>query len=124
MIIESCSCLGSFGHDAAALAGAFSGEKNDAFFEKTDTNALKEFHPARVLRQCDHFSRLALLAASRAMAASGITDRAGIGIILASGYGPTLATYDFLDSLLDYGEAMASPLAFSLTVHNIPAAVV
>jgi 3-oxoacyl-[acyl-carrier-protein] synthase II len=48
----------------------------------------------------------------------------GIGIVLASGYGSSTPTLDFLDSILDFGESMASPLAFSLSVHNIPAAII
>lgn len=142
MLIESHACLGSFGRDAAALLNAFAHGAKNAWAEKADTSGLAEFYPARALRQCDHFSRMALLAAGRAFAASGMPgaekegpakglagspagDMGGnLGIVLASGYGPAMPTFDFLDSILDHGEALASPLAFSLSVHNIPAAIV
>lgn len=125
MTILGLACLGSFGHGREALAAAFAGTPQTPFTETTDTSGLTEFYSARTLRQCDHFSRLALLAASRAAKNAGIdfADRDGSAVILSTGYGPAMPTFDFLDSLLDHGEAMASPLAFSLSVHNIPAAV-
>lgn len=125
MTILGLSCLGSFGHGQDALAAAFDGSPSAPFTEKTDTSGLAEFYAARALRQCDHFSRLALLAAGRAAQNANIdfSGRDGSAVILASGYGPAMPTFDFLDSILDHGEAMSSPLAFSLSVHNIPAAV-
>ena len=45
-------------------------------------------------------------------------------IVLATGYGPSRLTFDFLDSLLDFGPDMASPQAFAHSVYNIPAATV
>jgi 3-oxoacyl-[acyl-carrier-protein] synthase II len=97
---------------------------------QVDTSGLSAYIPAKALRQCDRFSRLALLGACAAMEDAGIAFSPdgpcleGIGIVLASGYGTSTPTLDFLDSILDFGESMASPLAFSLSVHNIPAAII
>lgn len=126
MTIEGCACLGSFGHGQEALLAALEGASLSPFTERTDTSGLADFFAARALRQCDHFSRLALLAAARAAqnAGTNFAGREDCAIILASGYGPARPTFDFLDSILDHGETMASPLAFSLSVHNIPAAII
>ncbi|WP_207261026.1 beta-ketoacyl synthase chain length factor [Desulfovibrio sp. Huiquan2017] len=92
---------------------------------ETPTEALAEYVPARKLRRMDHFTRMTLLAAYRALEAadtlSVLPDR--MGIVLGTGYGPSRTTFDFQDSLIDDGPALASPLAFSLSVHNIPAGV-
>lgn len=90
-----------------------------------DTDALTQYIPARRLRRIDHFTRMTLLAAYRAL------DNAGrlhdlpesMGIILCTGYGPAKTTFDFLDTIIDDGPELASPLAFSHSVHNIPAGV-
>jgi 3-oxoacyl-[acyl-carrier-protein] synthase II len=126
MSIEGFSCLGAFGNGGDCLAEAISTGHTDTFKERTDTSGLTNFFPPRVLRQCDHFSRLAILGACLAAQNAGLnpTELGNCGIVLATGYGPATPTFDFLDSLLDYGEQMASPLAFSLSVHNIPAAIV
>jgi hypothetical protein len=89
-----------------------------------DTSALKGKLPARALRQLDHFSRTALLCALNALEDAGISESPlrDTGIILASGYGPATPTFEFQDSILAYGELLASPLAFSRSVQNIPAA--
>ena len=90
----------------------------------TDTSGLAAFLPAKALRQTDHFTRLALFGVFAALADAGLTPEhlGRTGIILTSGYGPIQRTFDFLDSLLEYGPELASPTAFSLSVHNIPAA--
>lgn len=90
----------------------------------TDTSGLAAFLPVKALRQTDHFTRMALFSAFAALADAGLTPEhlGRIGIILASGYGPVQRTFDFLDSFLEYGPGLASPTAFSLSVHNIPVA--
>lgn len=90
----------------------------------TDTSALKDRLPLRTLRRTDHFTRMALLAAFQALDNAGCcpADLHHTGIVLSTGYGPARLTFDFLDSILDFGPDMASPLAFAHSVHNIPAA--
>ncbi|MDR0339859.1 MAG: beta-ketoacyl synthase chain length factor [Desulfovibrio sp.] len=126
--VDGYACLGSFGRDAPSLLASLRGNGPSGFTPATDLSGLAEFFPPRNLRQCDHFSRLALLGASLALRNAGLAPRDGDagtvwGVVLASGYGPARPTFDFLDSILEHGEGMASPLAFSLSVHNIPAAI-
>jgi 3-oxoacyl-[acyl-carrier-protein] synthase II len=125
MIIEGYSCFGSFG-ELQDLVAVMKNEALPPVAHEADLSALSGYFSPRTLRQCDRFSRLALLGASRALerAALAPADLRDCGIVLASGYGSATPTIDFLNSLLDFGEGMASPLAFSLSVHNIPAAVV
>lgn len=93
--------------------------------EQCDTKDLASFVPARRLRRIDHFTRMTLLAAHLALAeADGLeTLPTRLGIILTTGYGPSQTTFDFLDSIIEDGAPLASPLAFSHSVHNIPAGV-
>jgi 3-oxoacyl-[acyl-carrier-protein] synthase II len=72
-------------------------------------------------RRADRFSRMAVLAAADALGDSGLAtcmDKARIGVILATALGPHATTFNFLDGILDFGEAAASPTAFSHSVHN------
>ncbi|MDR1360224.1 MAG: hypothetical protein LBJ82_04505 [Deltaproteobacteria bacterium] len=127
LVIEGLSCFGAFGSGASALDAALSGQSVE-FSPEVDTAALTRFIPARSLRQCDRFSRLALLGACTALEDAGIDPVAlnsgGFGIILAGGYGTATPTLEFIDSLMDFGEALVSPLAFSHSVQNIPAAII
>ena len=68
---------------------------------------------------------MALLAAYRALDDANKVDDLpqNLGIIICTGYGPSQTTFDFLDSIIDDGPKLASPLAFSHSVHNIPAGV-
>lgn len=90
-----------------------------------DTGDLASYVPLRRLRRIDHFTSMALLAAYRALdhadALSPIPPR--LGIVLGTGYGPSRTTFNFLDSIITDGAAMASPLTFSHSVHNIPAGI-
>lgn len=93
---------------------------------KIDTGDLARYASSRALRRVDHFTRMALLAAYSALEDAGL-DAAELkhtGIILATGYGPVKLTFDFLDSIIDFGPEMASPQAFAHSVHNIPAATI
>lgn len=90
-----------------------------------DTTDLSQFIPPRRLRRIDHFTRMTLLAAYRALEDASQLDPLpeNLGIIICTGYGPSKTTFDFLDSMIDDGAELASPLAFSHSVHNIPAGV-
>ena len=145
LVIRGMACLGSFGPRAEELwqkallgqqlehAGAYgekgsfalSGDAENGRAVAADTSKLKDFFPARGLRQLDHFTRMALLCAAQALQDAGTgaaKDEAPTGVVLSSGYGPAAQTFDFLDSILAHGERMASPLSFSHSVQNIPAA--
>ena len=126
--VDGFSCLGAFGQSAKTLCAAMASPA--LLVPEVDTTGLSAYFPARALRGSDRFSRLALLGACLALEDASVhlageeTNFEGWGIVLASGYGPVTPTLEFIDSLEAYGQAMASPLAFSHSVHNIPAAVI
>lgn len=137
LAVEGMACLGSFGDSLEALhktpvrQGLDEQDSNGALVcgPRADTERLARYFPARSLRQMDHVTRMALLCACDALADAGLAAAGtsvslppDTGIILVSGYGPASPTLDFLDSILEHGELMASPLSFSHSVHNIPAA--
>ena len=79
-------------------------------------------------RRADRFTRMAILAAADALADSGLgpaaADPARLGIILATGLGPHVTTFGFLDGILDFGDAAVSPTVFSHSVHNAAASYI
>ena len=80
----------------------------------------------RAMRRADRFSRMAALAARDAWLAGNAEpppeDR--VGLVLATGLGPHVRTFEFLDGILDFGDHAASPTAFSHSVHNAAASYV
>jgi 3-oxoacyl-[acyl-carrier-protein] synthase II len=126
LCVNGMACLGSFGHGAEALLAGVPLAGVDGRANSADTSALKKKVSPRAIRQMDHFTRMALLCAVDALDAAGLSPEkvpaSDVGIVLGTGFGPASPTFAFLDSILEYGEAMASPLAFSHSVHNIPAA--
>ena len=130
MALEGIGVAAPLGYGLGALKQAaisnLSGEPMVFSETKTDTDPLKKYLPVRALRRVDHFTRMTLLAAFQTVEDAGLSpaDLQDAGIVLATGYGPARLTFDFLDSIIDYGPNMASPLAFSHSVHNIPAATV
>lgn len=97
---------------------------------EADTSELNTFFNPRRLRRVDHFTRMTMLAACRSLhdAAGRSNETAApelpedTGIIISTGYGPSRTIFEFLDSIIDFGPTCASPLSFSHSVHNIPAA--
>ena len=86
----------------------------------TDKSLLKK------MRRSDNLSKMAVFAASDALRSSGIEDfnKKSMGIITASAFGAHVTTFDFLDGILDYGEAGVSPTVFSNSVHNAAASYI
>lgn len=127
--IQGMSCLGSFGSGIEALVKArpLAPSQEDGRAPDADTSPLKGRLPARTLRQIGRFSRMALLCLLQTLDDADLSPETSFedtGIILATGYGPATTTFAYLDSILAHGEEMASPLSFSHSVHNIPAATV
>jgi 3-oxoacyl-[acyl-carrier-protein] synthase II len=92
---------------------------------RADTERLQEFVPLRALRRVDRFSRLGLLGAYLALADAGVLaegkqDR--LGVIIATGLGPTGITFAFEDTFITAGDICASPTYFANSVHNAVAA--
>ena len=138
IVIEGVGVVGGFGCGISDLSRALNGSVAPpgtldlstgsgpiafpAF--RADTSRLKEFIPARTLRRIDHFSRLALLGSYLALTDAGLaeTEHHRLGVIIASGYGATGATYAFLKSFINDGDICASPTCFASSVHNSAAA--
>lgn len=91
---------------------------------QADTTPLETYLNKRALRRIDHFSRMALLGAFQALedADQPDLDRSRLGVVVCSGFGALATTFKFLDSVLEDGDAFASPTAFSNSVHNAAAA--
>jgi len=67
---------------------------------------------------------MAVLAAAQALEDAGRVndDHQNFAVVVASGYGASRTTFSFLDSVIDDGDACASPTLFSNSVHNAAAA--
>lgn len=91
-----------------------------------DFEAMPDKTLLRKLRRADKLSKMAVVAAAGALADAGLEPGAAgkVGIILATALGPHVTTFEFLDGLLDYGDAAASPTAFSHSVHNAAASYI
>ena len=91
---------------------------------KADTSGLDRFVPKKKLRRVDHYSRMALLAAGRALEGvdSSFVPKGKIGLIVATGYGALNSTFSFLDSYIEKGDKLSAPTHFSGSVHNAAAA--
>ncbi len=98
--------------------------KNPAY--RVSQDILKGDNLLKKIRRSDKFSKMAVLAAADALTEGGILhmDNNRLGVILATAFGPQVTTFDFLDGLLDYGEANVSPTTFSNSVHNAAASYI
>jgi len=91
-----------------------------------DLAALPDKTLLKKIRRADTVSKMSVLAAADALADSGIDNIAGksLGIIVATALGPHVTTFNFLDDILDHGDAAVSPTTFSNSVHNAAASYV
>jgi 3-oxoacyl-[acyl-carrier-protein] synthase II len=90
-------------------------------------DTLKDRVALKKLRRADHFSKMAALSAWDAVSAAGLspgTIGPELGIIVTTAFGPHQTTFEFLDELLDFGDANVSPTRFSHSVHNAAAAYI
>ena len=78
------------------------------------------------LRRSDKLSKMAVLAATDAVTDSGLRPEEvrRLGVIVATAFGAHGTTFEFLDGILDFGEAAVSPTAFSNSVHNAAASYI
>lgn len=93
---------------------------------QVDLDAVTDRTLLKKLRRADKLSKMSVLAAADALADSGIADITSkrIGIILATAFGAQVTTFEFLDGILDYGDAAVSPTTFSNSVHNAAASYI
>ncbi len=91
---------------------------------RAELEGLEEFISLRALRRMDYFSRLAILGVGKALLDANLmdADRQKMGIVIGTGYGASATTFGFMDTMLDFGDACASPTKFSNSVHNAAAA--
>jgi hypothetical protein len=75
------------------------------------------------MRRADRLSQLAVLAAGDAYRDAGLAATASesTGIVVATGFGPHVTTFRFLEEILTYGDQGPSALVFSHSVHNTAA---
>jgi 3-oxoacyl-[acyl-carrier-protein] synthase II len=88
------------------------------------TEPLSRYLHNSALRRIDTFSRMGILASFQALEDAGELEysKDRLGIVVASGYGPSRTTFAFLDSVINGGDQFASPTTFSNSVHNAAAA--
>jgi len=88
---------------------------------QVDVSPVRPFIGAGAWRRMNRFGKLAVLGASLALQDAGWDtplNRDDIGLVLASGYGASKSTFDFLDSMLDDEGRCPSPTLFSNSVHS------
>ncbi|MFZ0134464.1 MAG: beta-ketoacyl synthase N-terminal-like domain-containing protein [Desulfobacterales bacterium] len=138
-IITGIGAVGGFGCGVAALAAALhAGTAGPAGVFKVrtahvqadvdallaDIAPLADFVPKKALRRIDRFTRLALLGSCLALADARLDEkrRGRMGIIVATGYGSTCDTFDFLNTTVDEDDPCRSPIRFANSVHSAAAA--
>jgi 3-oxoacyl-[acyl-carrier-protein] synthase II len=106
--------------DAPNIAGGRAPAYLVDFEQAPDKTVLKK------VRRSDKLSKMCVLAASDALTDSGLQNlaRKKIGVIVATAFGPHVTTFNFLDDILDHGDAGVSPTTFSNSVHNAAASYV
>jgi 3-oxoacyl-[acyl-carrier-protein] synthase II len=88
---------------------------------QADVAPVSRFVSPAALRRMNRFAKLAVLGAALALedaAWSLPLKRNDIGLIVASGYGASKSTFDFLDSMIDDDGRCPSPTLFSNSVHS------
>ena len=88
---------------------------------RADTALLREFINPAKLRRINAYSRLAAIAACLAIKDAGYNASAplsNMAVIVASGYGASATTFQFLDDVILQGDQFASPIQFSNSVHS------
>jgi len=93
---------------------------------RVSTDTLTDSSLTKKIRRADKFTKMALFSAFDAYMDSGIIaeNKERLGIILSTAFGPHSTTFSFIDDILDYGDANASPTKFSNSVHNAAASYV
>lgn len=123
MAMQICGLgvLSACGRGTVALKNALlSGARAPAAARAVPPEALDDKALFKGMRRADRLSKFAVMAAVDAWndsAAAGM-DPSRVGIVLATALGPHVRTFEFLDGILDFGHAAASPTAFSHSVHN------
>jgi 3-oxoacyl-[acyl-carrier-protein] synthase II len=111
--------------DAAEVDALYGADGKRKVFP-VDFDSVPDKSMLKKIRRADKLSKMSVVAAAEAVSDSGIQDLSGkrVGIILATAFGAHVTTFEFLDGIIDYGEANVSPTAFSNSVHNAAASYI
>jgi 3-oxoacyl-[acyl-carrier-protein] synthase II len=88
---------------------------------QVDVAPVTRFVSPAALRRMNRFAKLAVLGAALALEDAGWSvplKRTDVGLVIASGYGASKSTFDFLDSMIDDEGHFPSPTLFSNSVHS------
>ena len=132
--IQGIGILGGFGLGAEAVLKAwFRGGAANAEVSvlgpagpcqlplyQADVTALRQVVKGGALRRMNRYARLAVLGGTQALADAGwdARGRNDLGVVIASGYGASKSTFDFLDTMIDDDGRCPSPTQFSNSVHS------
>lgn len=134
LYVSGIGAVGAFGSGKEALKKALS-EPEDYHSLRTvaledgeiplpvyeaDLSSLEDYFPKRTLRRINRFGKMVGLAANDALVDAGVEktiDRSRLGLVLATGYGSSASTFDFLDSYYMDENGGVSPMTFSYSVH-------
>jgi 3-oxoacyl-[acyl-carrier-protein] synthase II len=96
------------------------------FVYQVDFDSVQDKTLLKKVRRSDKLSKMSVLAAADAINDSGVDNisQRKVGIILSTAFGAHVTTFEFLDGMLDYGEAGVSPTLFSNSVHNAAASYI
>ncbi len=97
-----------------------SGERQLAAYQ-ADVTPVSRFVAGAAARRMNRFAKMAILGAALALEDAGWAlplRRDDVGLVIASGYGASRSTFDFLDSMIDDGGSFPSPTLFSNSVHS------
>ena len=92
-----------------------------------DAEATTDRRVLKRMRRADRFGKMAVLAAWDAVQDGDLAlndGDDGLGIILATAFGPHVTAFGFLDEVVEYGDAGPSPTLFSHSVHNAAASYI
>jgi len=111
-------------------AGSTGGEADklvDCFCRRVPEELLADPETARRMRRAGRYPRMAAMAAADALAEAGRVRTVAperTGLIVATGFGPHVRTFRFLDGILDCGDHAALPTDFSHCVHGVAASYI
>ncbi|MDR0823104.1 MAG: AMP-binding protein [Endomicrobium sp.] len=86
-----------------------------------NSSGIEDFFKPSDLRRINEISKTALYCAAKIFDNANIdfkTEKDDIGLIISTPSGAVGETCNFMDSIIDGGDILASPLAFSASVHN------
>ncbi len=121
MLIKGIGILGAFGRGMESFRAALeSGWKKPEKAYTIPPEALRDPVLTKDMRRADDLCKMAVLAASDALADGGLgsEEKSSLGIILGTAFGPHPTTFRFLDDIISFREPEVSPTTFSHSVHN------